>query len=146
MIKIYEVRQVVNSLPKHRSVVRPALVNLCQLRASRMHGGQLHGPISVGCAVTVDARLCRWDGCVSRFFHRCVAVTAIHLQLARVQFMTEGNWLFWRIAQVRGFRRCAGHEDHGTIRSDGGSADEQQFDESIDPRWKLKIVHEFMFA
>ncbi len=131
-----------NPSPGHTSAGFPALVNRSQLRARRANRRQRRDPLVVSRAVAVDASRSRRYRCVRRIKHRVVAISAIELELARVQRMAKRHRLRGLIADVQrlGVRNQAPHgaSEHRPCRY----RDSQQAEKWIGPAWKQKPLHD----
>lgn len=79
---------------------------------------------------------------MGRFFDGVMAVAAVHPQLASMQFVAERNWLFRRVTQMRSFRRGSGGKNNNAVRRSNWGGDKDALNESIDPDWKMKLVHD----
>ena len=142
MIEIDELGEVVNPLPTDTAACFPALVNRSKLRTRRPYGRQRRDPLIVGWAMAVDTGRGRGHRCMRRLKHSVVAVSAIQLQLACVQRMTERDRLSGLVADIQ----CLGVRDqapHGA--SENGPSrdrDSQQAEKWIGPAWKQKPLHD----
>ncbi len=78
---------------------------------------------------------------MASFFHRIVAIAAVHLQFAGMQLVTEGNWLPWLMAYIhnRWMNRC--EQARRQITSDRQSSDGRQSGKFVDPSGKVELLH-----
>jgi hypothetical protein len=100
VIEMSVVGQVVNLLPLNRLPGRLTLSNGEQLGTVRVDRGRRDRAIRIRGAVAVRAGRRRRNRRMGCLVHAAVAIPTVHLQLTRVQFMTEWDGLSGGVADV----------------------------------------------
>jgi hypothetical protein len=111
VVEKYEVGQFVNANPRDRLASLPTFVHRQQFGAGWMNGRQGRGSIDSDWTVAIDARRRGGDGSVCPLLHVDVAIAAVHLQFARVQFMAERDRLSWHVPGVERHRIGGSQKD-----------------------------------
>ena len=101
VIEVNELRQVVNPLPGNAAARIPALMDRRQLLAVGMDRRHRSDTLRIGRTVAVDAGCRRRHRRMRRIKDGIVTVATIHLQLASVNGMTEGNRLLGLVTDVQ---------------------------------------------
>lgn len=142
VIEVNKVRQIMNSLPRHRIAGFQALANKFKVWVFCMNDAQ-RSP--VGCrsvsTVAVATRCCRRHRSVTGFLNRVVTIAAVHLQLARVQFVTKRNGLFRLVTNVHDRRMDRREQARGQITTDRQSGDGGQSSKFVNPSGKVELLH-----
>ena len=133
VIKIHIVRQSVDTNPVDRFARPPTVVNRLELFAFWMDRRQCG---STGCAlrtVAVNASLSRRDRRMRGLLNGVMAITTIHLQLACVQCVAEGNRLLGTVTDIERNRTGRPQKQNARVGATTSSQNAQHRQKFIGP-------------
>lgn len=150
VVEVNEIGKIVDPFPQHGLVGLEAQPD----RFKRGFFGVNHAKVTTGLpdalhefargtitAVAIAAGR-RWrNRRMAGSFDRVMAVPTIHLQLSRVQFVTERNRLKRAVADIDYLWMSGRKKTRRKVARDGQSGPDHQKSELVDPCGKMKFLH-----
>lgn len=133
VIKIDIIRQSVDTNPVDRFARPPTVVNRLQFFAFWMDRRQCGSTGGAFWTVAVDASLSRWNRRMRGLLYGVMAITTIHLQLACVQCMAEGNGLFGTVTDIERHRTGRPQKQNARVGTTTSGQNAQHRQEFIGP-------------